>query len=39
MQCRVSATAETSYVLIDLSYFDDDKGLEVPVGNRNISML
>lgn len=35
----MSATAETSYVLIDLTYFSDDEGLKVPLSNRNISTL
>lgn len=30
---------KSSYILIDLTYFDDDEGLKVPLGNRNISML
>lgn len=39
MQCSASATTETSYILIDLLYFDDDEGLKVPLGNKNISTL
>lgn len=39
MQCSVSATVKNSYVLIDLTYFNDEEGFKVPLGNRNISML
>lgn len=39
MHCSVSATAETIYLLIALTYFDDDEGLKFPLGNRNIDML